>query len=72
MGDLSNAAYKELKKNRFNLSKFYPSHYAYGEIGLRSLIKLALKIRSKKETYNDKPIYITDPLTNKRKNKFWV
>ena len=70
LGDLSNETCEELKKNRFNLCKIYPSHHAYGEIGLRSLIKLALKIRSKKETYNDKPIYITDPLTNKRKNKF--
>ena len=58
------------KKNRFNLCKMYPSHHAYGEIGLRSLIKLALNIRSKKEMYNDNPIYITDPLTNKKKNKF--
>jgi len=70
LGDLSNETYKELKKNRFNLCKMYPPHYAYGEIGLRSLIKLALKIRSKKEMYNENPIYITDPLTNKRKNKF--
>ena len=50
----------------------YPSNHAYGEIGLRSLIKLAFKIRSKKETYNNSPVYITDPLTNKRKNKFWA
>ena len=70
LGDLSNETYKELEENRFNLCKIYPSHNAYGEIGLRSLIKLALKIRSKKEMYNDNPIYITDPLTNKRKNKF--
>ena len=70
LGDLSNETYKELEENRFNLCKIYPSHNAYGEIGLRSLIKLALKIRSKKEIYNDNPIYITDPLTNKRKNKF--
>ena len=72
LGDLSNETYKELKKNRFNLCKMYPSHHAYGEIGLRSLIKLALNIRSKKEMYNDNPIYITDPITNKKKNKFWV
>ena len=70
LGDLSNETYKELEENRFNLYKMYPSHHAYGETGLRSLIKLALKIRSKKEMYNDNPIYITDPLTNKRKNKF--
>ena len=70
LGDLSNETYKELKKNRFNLCKMYPSHHAYGEIGLRSLIKLALNIRSKKEMYNDNPIYITDPITNKKKNKF--
>ena len=70
LGDLSNETYKELKKNRFNLCKMYPSHHAYGEIGLRSLVRLALKIRSKKEMYNDNPIYLTDPLTNKRKNKF--
>ena len=69
LGDLSNETYKELKKNKFNLLKMYPSHHAYGEIGLRSLIKLALKIRTKKEMLNDNPIYITDPLTNKRKNK---
>ena len=72
LGDLSNETYKELMKNRFNLCKMYPSHHAYGEIGLRSLIKLALKIRLKKEMYNDNPIYITEPLTNKRKNKFWA
>ena len=72
LGDLSNETYKELEKNRFNLCKIYPSYHAYGEIGLRSLIKLALEIRSKKEMYNDNPIYITGPLTNKRKNKFWV
>ena len=70
MGDLSNETYKELMKNRFNLCKMYPSQYAYGEIGLRSLIKLALNIRSKNEMYNDNPVYITDPLTNKKKNKF--
>lgn len=70
LGDLSNETYKELMNNKFNLCKMYPSHYAYGEIGLRSLIKLALKIRSKKEMYNHNPIYLTDPLTNKRKNKF--
>ena len=70
LGDLSNETHKELKKNRFNLCKMYPSHHAYGEIGLRSLIKLALNIRSKKEMYKDNPIYITDPLTNKKKNKF--
>ena len=69
LGDLSNETYKELKKNSFNLCKLYPSHHAYGKIGLRSLVKLALKIRAKKEIYNDKPIYITNPLTNKRKNK---
>ena len=69
LGDLSNETYKVLKKNKFNLCKMYPSHHAYGEIGLRSLIKLALNIRSKKEMYNDNPIYITDPLTNKKKNK---
>ena len=68
LGDLSNETYKELKKNSFNLCKLYPSHHAYGKIGLRSLVKLALKIRAKKEIYNDKPIYITNPLTNKRKN----
>ena len=70
LGDLSNETYKVLKKNKFNLCKMYPSHHAYGEIGLRSLIKLALKIRLKKEMYNDNPIYLTDPLTKKRKNKF--
>ena len=72
LGDLSNETYKELDKNSFNLCKMYPSHHAYGEIGLRSLVKLAFKIRDKKEIYNQKPIYITDPLTNKRKNKIWV
>ena len=70
LGDLSNETHKELKKNRFNLCKMYPSHHAYGEIGLRSLIKLALNVRSKKEMYNDNPIYVTDPLTKKKKNKF--
>lgn len=70
LGDLSNETYKELKKNNFNLCKIYPSHHAYGEIGLRSLIRLALKTRSKKENFNDSPIYLTDPLTNKRKNQF--
>jgi len=68
LGDLASQTNKLLKINRFNICEEIET-YAYTEIGLTSLINIALEIKTKNESFNQNPIYISAPITNKRKNK---
>ncbi len=68
VGDASIKVFQALKKNGLSINKTKKAWDLYDETGLKSLVKLAL------ENYNNNilicdPIYITEPITNKKKNK---
>ena len=68
VGDASIKVFQELKNNGLSVNKTKKAWDLYDETGLKSLVKIAL------ENFNNNilicdPIYITEPITNKKKNK---
>ena len=68
VGDASIRVFQELENNGLSVNKVKKAWDLYDEIGLKSLVKLAL------ENFNNNilicdPVYITEPITNKKKNK---
>ena len=68
LGDLSSLVSKHLKNNGFKVSEEVQT-YGYKETGLTAMVNIALKIKKNNDNFNLKPIYISAPLTNERKNK---
>ena len=68
VGDASIRVFQELESNGLSVNKAKKAWDLYDETGLKSLVKLAL------ENFNNNilicdPLYITEPITNKKKNK---
>ena len=68
VGDASIKVFQELKNNGLSVNKAKKAWDLYDETGLKSLVKIAL------ENFNNnilicEPIYISEPITNKKKNK---
>ncbi len=68
VGDASIKVFQELKNNGLSVNKAKKAWDLYDETGLKSLVKIAL------EKFNNNiltcdPVYISEPITNKKKNK---
>ena len=68
VGDASIRVFQELDKNGLSVNKAKESWDLYDEIGLNSLVKLALENFDNNILRCD-PVYITDPITYKKKKK---
>ena len=68
VGDASIRVFDEFKSNGLSVNKAKKAWDLYEETGLKSLVKIAL------ENFNNNilicdPVYISEPITNKKKNK---
>ncbi len=68
VGDASIRVFQELENSGLSVIKANKAWDLYDEIGLKSLVKLALKNFNNNILICD-PVYITEPITNKKKNK---
>ena len=67
-GDASIRVFQELKNNGLIVNNVIKPWDLYDEIGLKSLVKLALE-NFDNNILNCDPVYITEPITNKKKSK---
>ena len=67
-GDASIKVFQELKKNGLSVNKAKKAWDLYDETGLKSLVKIALERFNNNILICD-PIYISEPITNKKKTK---
>ena len=68
VGDASIRVFQELENNGLIINNIIKPWDLYDEIGLKSLVKLALKNFNNNIPICD-PVYITEPITNKKKSK---
>ena len=68
IGDASNKVFQELKNNGLSVNKAKTAWDLYDETGLKSLVKIALEKFNNNILICD-PVYISEPITNKKKNK---
>ena len=68
VGDASIRVFQELENNGLIINNAIKPCDLYDEIGLKSLVKLALE-NFNNNILNCDPVYITEPITNKKKSK---
>ena len=68
VGDASIRVFQELENNGLIVNNVIKPWDLYDEIGLKSLAKLALE-NFNNNILNCDPVYITEPITNKKKSK---
>ena len=68
VGDASIRVFQELENNGLIVNNVIKPWDLYDEIGLKSLVKLALE-NFNNNILNCDPVYITEPITNKKKSK---
>ena len=68
IGDASFRVFQELNNNGLSVKKDKHNWHLYDERGLKSLVKLATE-NLNNNLLNCDPIYVTEPITNKKKNK---
>ena len=68
VGDASIRVFQELENNGLIVNNVIKPWDLYDEIGLKSLVKLALE-NFNNNILNCDPVYITEPITNKKKTK---
>ena len=68
VGDASIRVFQELENNGLIVDNVIKPWDLYDEIGLKSLVKLALE-NFNNNILNCDPVYITEPITNKKKSK---
>ena len=68
VGDASIKVFQELKNNGLSVNKAKKAWDLYDETGLKSLVKIALEKFNNNILICD-PVYISEPITNKKKNK---
>ena len=69
MGDASYSVTEDLLNNGFKVCNKFNNYKSYGELGLKSLVKLALETKGKKNNFDQHPVYLTEPITNLRKTR---
>ena len=68
VGDASIKVFQELKNNGLSVNKAKKAWDLYDETGLKSLVEIALDNFNNNILLCD-PVYISEPITNKKKNK---
>ena len=68
VGDASIRVFQEFENNGLIVNKAIKPWDLYDEIGLKSLVKIALE-NFNNNILNCDPVYITEPITNKKKSK---
>ena len=68
VGDASIKVFQELKNNGLSVNKAKKAWDLYDETGLKSLVKIALEKFNNNILICD-PVYISEPITKKKKNK---
>ena len=69
VGDASYSVTEDLLNNGFKVCNKYNNYKSYGELGLKSLVKLALETKGKNYNFDQNPVYLTEPITNLRKTR---
>ena len=69
VGDASYAVTEDLLNNGFKVCNKFNNYKSYGELGLASLVKLAIKIKGNNINFDQDPIYITEPIINLNKTR---
>ena len=67
VGDASHSVTDDLLKNGFKVCSQFNNYKSYGELGLKSLVKLAIEIKDNKNNCDELPVYMTEPITNLKK-----
>ena len=68
VGDASIKVFQEFKNNGLSVNKAKKAWDLYDETGLKSLVKIALE-NFNNNILNCDPVYITEPIINKKKSK---